>query len=362
MRKISTRLLTWPVIRLLTWPVIRSIKKLNPEFYLCTDKLHLFEFYARHKLNYLTITIENTMHPLPVVIEFDNTLPLHGFLPNDIRTFFSDTTFTLDRELEAKSGHFFQNYQRMLHVYGKRYFDGDLVRLKCVSSSKKGVHLCIQPVKYNAVCKTHMCLDAPAERANDTIRHLVHGNGLEDLANSRLPNSLGVNTLLFTVDGELIIQKRSREVVVFPSLLGVGSSGSFDADDFMYAGKSPQKFPFIRESREELNIHHDDIIYEKFLGITRELFRGGKPEMFFIAKTRLGQAQIIDRRNHAKDKWESSRLIFIQFGEHIFNTSLTDNQKHRFRCDMNELFKKHHINSMSWPLSSALALWQKDLL
>ena len=336
------------------------LERLTSGFYLFKTGQQIRDFYEPHCLKYLTIEINDTTRRLPIVIEFDNTL--HGFPPHEIRTCFSDTTFKLDRSLRAKTRRLFRSYRWMLRVHRQKYVDGELARLKCVSSDKKGVKLCLQPVKYNVVCKTHMCLDAPIGMKGETIRHLVHSHGLEDLQESRLANSLGVNTLLFTVDGKLIIQERSRRVVAFPSMLGVPSSGAFEADDFRYAGEGHRSFPFLREAKEELYIHHEDIETADFLGITRELFRGGKPEMFFVAQTKLAQSRIKRRRKKAKDKWESSGLIFWEFGEHIFNKELSADEKFDFRRRMDALFQKHDIESMSWPLSSALALWQKDVL
>ncbi len=337
-------------------------KELRPDFYLSPNEQLMRALYDSSRLNYLNIKNGIELHTLPVAIEFDNSL--RAFSPNEIKVSFSDKTFTLDDELEAAAAHFFGSYRRMLRAHRKCYTDGELARLKCVSSDEEGVKLCIQPVRYNAVCKTHMCLDAPIKDKGDTIRNRVHGKskGLEDLASSKLANSLGVNTLLFTADGELIIQKRSRKVVAFGSLWGAPSSGSFEADDFRLADGGSGTFPFLRESKEELHIHNEDINPDsvKFLGITRELLRGGKPEMFFMAQTNLDQGKVRSLRRNAKDKWESSKLIFWHFGGDVFNDNPDDDQKYVFRKNMDALLNKH-ADSMSLPLLSALALWQKNM-
>ncbi len=344
--------------------------RLKPEFYLSPNEQLFRKLYTSGRLArplarlqiQVGNTVGNTSNSLPVAIEFDNSK--HQVSPCDIQTCFSQKPFILGNDLEAATAHNFLWYKRMLCVYGKRYFAGEVARLTCVSSNNKGVKLCLQPVDYETVCKTHMCLDAPTNKKGDTIRRLVHGeDGLEELKNSRLPNSLGVNTLLFTADSKLIIQRRSRKVVAFGSLLGPPSSGAFDAIDFRYRGKGAP-FPFLRETQEELQIGYKDICpgSEKFLGITRELLRGGKPEMFFLARTQLSEDQVRKRRKNARDKWESSDLKFWPFHQSVFNTSLSGAQEDRFRTDMKELFDKYPICLMSCPLLSALALWQNDVL
>lgn len=333
--------------------------KLKEEHYLSPNWSLLRELYDPSSLNCLNIKIGAKQCFLPVLIEFDNSL--HNLSLEDIKVSFSEETFVLDKELEAAAEHFFLNYRWMLRSHRKKYFDGELARLKAFSITSAEIKLFLQPVRYNAVCKTHMCLDAPIGDNNDTIRHRVHGDkGLCSLEESRLGNALGVNTLLFTADGELVIQKRSRSVAVFGSLFGPPSSGDFEADDFRPAGESFRTIPFFRESKEELHIHYNDINKEsvKFLGITRELARGGKPEMFFMAMTNLNRKEVIKLRGNARDKWESSKLIFWPFGGNVFKDNLTDDEKYTFRRAMEDLLNKY-LDSMSLPLLSAISLWQK---
>ena len=254
----------------------------------------------------------------------------------------------------------FNSYEKMLRSSGKRFFNGSIVRLNRFDfcPRKNEIELGLQPVGYYTACKTQRILDAPYNKVGDTIRSLVHAKGLEDLDKSRLANSLGYSTLLFTANNELIIQRRSREVVAFGKSWGPASSGAYDAGDFSNRDKDAA-FPFRRETDEELGIRDDDIVADsvRFLGITRELYRGGKPEMFFLAKTRLSKERIVERRKNAQDKWESSSLIFWPFSDSVFNAKLSAEGKDEFRRDMTKLLCER-MDNMSDPLLSALALWQ----
>ena len=45
-----------------------------------------------------------------------------------------------------------------------------------------------------------------------------------------------------------------------------------------------------------------------FLGLTRELLRGGKPEMFFATCLNITKAHLEQKFKKARDKWENKEL------------------------------------------------------
>ena len=117
----------------------------------------------------------------------------------------------------------------------------------------------------------------------------------------------------------------------------------------------------LREAFEEIGISKTDIPPDQifFLGITRELIRGGKPEMFLFGKTTLSEKQIKEKREDARDKWESKKLIFFHFGQ-ITDKSLSNTmEKHRFLSKVDE-FIDAYIDKSSVPHLTAVALWAKS--
>lgn len=334
-------------------------KKLRPEYYFSPNRQIIESLYAKQSHDWLAIQIRSLQHQLPVIVEIDNSD--HLLTPDSFHTEFIEDPFMLDNELEAASKKHFSTYKLLLRIHGKTYFDGELARLKSISESNNRYKLTLQPVRYNAVCKTHMCLDAPISHSQDTIRYRVHGNdGLKPLSESRLANALGINILLFTADGDLIMQRRSKKVAVFHGLLGPPSSGDFEADDFRNARTTIRDVPILRESKEELHIHHDDIEQDSvlFLGLTRELARGGKPELFFSARTHLDSQEVKKLRREARDRWESKKVLFWSFGPEVFLKELDENQSFNLRSSLYNLLLKH-ADEMSLPLLSAIALFQR---
>lgn len=70
--------------------------------------------------------------------------------------------------------------------------------------------------------------------------------------------------------------------------LAASISGAVTAND-VADGRPIQEHVIIREGLEELGLMRNEIVDEsiKFLGLTRELLRGGKPEIFFAMETKL---------------------------------------------------------------------------
>lgn len=128
-----------------------------------------------------------------------------------------------------------------------------------------------------------------------TYRDLLEpGPGLNDLVGALPENHLGMSCLLRTSDGALVIPRRSQDTHVFkgqlsPSVSG-GASPSACRDDG--PGYSPlswlarelsEELPFLAEAPDVFpGGLRTELSRAVALGMTRELRRCGKPEMFFF--------------------------------------------------------------------------------
>lgn len=138
-----------------------------------------------------------------------------------------------------------------------------------------------------------------------TYRDLLEpGPGLSELPTALAENHLGMSCLLRTSDGHLVIPRRSEHTNVFkgqlsPSVSGVAGVGSCrDAD----GGYSPLAW-LARELAEELPYlavddstfpggPRDHLARARVLGMTRELRRCGKPELFFLLDLPVDAAHV----------------------------------------------------------------------
>ncbi|MHA6250735.1 hypothetical protein [Oceanobacillus sp. CAU 1775] len=193
-----------------------------------------------------------------------------------------------------------------------------------------------------------------------SLRERIHIQGkLTSIHDSQLANHLGINILVFTPAGYLIMPQRSDKVSYAPLELSASISGAVRTHGIA-SGQTLDSFAIIREGIEELGLTRNDILYEsiQFLGLTRELIRGGKPEIFFVMKTKLNKIEIEERWKAAQDKWENKKLNFYPFESTFMNLLEDQLAIEEFNKQFSELLEKHGAK-MSLPLITNLALWKK---
>ena len=115
----------------------------------------------------------------------------------------------------------------------------------------------------------------------------------------------------------------------------------------------------FRECAEEIGVESEDIIPESinFLGLTRDLIRGGKPNLLLTAKINLSVKYIISKRKDATQNIESKQIVSFHFGELSFcDLHHQPFHFHNFYSKVDEYIEKHGAN-MSIDLFAAFALW-----
>lgn len=128
-----------------------------------------------------------------------------------------------------------------------------------------------------------------------TYRELLEpGPRLSDLETALPENHLGLSCLLRTQDGALIIPRRSQHTNVFKGQLSPSVTGAANMDTCRdpSGGYSPQawlaqelaeELPFLARAPEAFPEPFSETLeHTEFLGMTRELRRCGKPELFFF--------------------------------------------------------------------------------
>ena len=168
-----------------------------------------------------------------------------------------------------------------------------------------------------------------------------------------------MNILLFTADGSLVLQKRSKKVSIRQGELCSAASGALSKCD-VSVPVTLDHVHLFREGYEELGVFTEDGVTEhlELLGITRELIRGGKPELFLSADSRLLRSQVLTRWERAHDNFEADELIFYPFDSDVVFTSLDKREKrNRFTHQFDGLIDECGDRA-SIPLLTNLALWQ----
>ena len=331
----------------------------SPNHYLrWDDTFAMLAFYHDEQGRCLRFSYDNRKFFIPQVMELsnrENTIPVAN-----IRLKSNSNHFNIDNELLALSNRPFKLYKRFLKSRGKKYYNGQLLRLKDLHSSESKVELVVQPVFYEQVCRTNLILDAKEKGIGRSIRETVSPDGsLEPLINSRLANSLGMNFLLFTADGRAVMPKRSRRVIVRSGQLSPSFSGVMEYTDS--GSIKVHQNVLIREGFEEINLLEQHLLKDsiRFLGISRELIRGGKPEMFFTARTSLSVEDFKRMHKTALDRYEFTHpryWVFWDFGNSALSETLTPNDSYSLRRAFERLLQKHGAE-ISVPLLTNLVLW-----
>ena len=190
-----------------------------------------------------------------------------------------------------------------------------------------------------------------------TLREETSLDGkLQDLHSSQLTNITGINGLLFSNDGYMIYQKRNEEVLVRPNQLCSGFSGTVDKVDIEHLIQSTNpvlsNMYSVREAVEEVGIDRKNVKQIVFLGITRELIRGGTPELFYSADLDLNRNQILKLIPQEKEGIVKS----VSFG--MYATSLSDGtMAERTLWGLINSIEEETSAPLSIPFITNLALW-----
>ena len=138
--------------------------------------------------------------------------------------------------------------------------------------------------RYTDYLKTNWIVANIDRDSSIELRNKICGIGhLFDLNQSLCANDLGVSAIISFKD-ELLLPYSSSMVISSPEMLVPSASGGADFEPFYYFGQDPGPAQdIIREATEEL--HLDTSSFEdatvRFLSLTRNVLRGGKPEAFY---------------------------------------------------------------------------------
>lgn len=230
---------------------------------------------------------------LPHVLLFDNSQ--WRLRVEDIHFYVEEHPFTIPAAIAPHTC-------GILEELKTHFFDSATIRLERLIHQEDSLTLVIRKAHYYDYLGTNYVMDV--------LRDIVHADGkLEPLDASLLANHMGVSVLVFTSDDWLILPLRAQERVgIWQNMLMPSISGACSYDDDVQG--SPV-FTVKREGRDELRLENADFGSITFLGMTRELLRGGKPEAFFAAHLTISRSVVEQRFSSARDRWENQDLQWV---------------------------------------------------
>ncbi len=193
---------------------------------------------------------------------------------------------------------------------GKKTGTHSTARLFDFEKKASGLVLFFQRAEYwQAVTNFHLDWKGWGEHIRDKITPEHAIKPLKDSVYSA--NHLGMGCILVTKDGKIVIQKRSKEVALYPEQLGLSTDGALAWEDRPNRISAPSPFMGIhREMNEELGVNRDDISDIRLIALYRKLEWGGKPAVVFVAHSNKTWRDILEKfRAAPKTRWETDRLI-----------------------------------------------------
>jgi len=308
-----------------------------------------------------TFTINDKSIILPQSVLFNNTvncIPIKdfNFTLDNVRS-----QFRISKKIETKAD---QLIELLIKILGKTFYDSETLRLNDIKVISNKVCLTVSKSKYQYYLGTNYSLDACLKNWSCSLREELHtGSLLCKLNKSILANHLGINVLVFTSDNFLVLPKRSGKVNIrknqfSPSISGVVNYSDFEQTDLPVFLKA-----ISREGKEEIFLQKTQFNENNtyLLGLTRELIRGGKPEVFFVMYINESFANFEKSFKCAKDKDENkSEIKKVDFSKSLMlDPKKVEDRKEYYlkhNADVTN-FLKNKKNKISLPLLTNILLW-----
>ncbi|MFU8872839.1 hypothetical protein [Micromonospora sp. SL4-19] len=138
----------------------------------------------------------------------------------------------------------------------------------------------------------------PTLRGRDLILDR-HGR-LRTFKRSRLANTVGVSTLAFTTDGQLLLVAQTKDNVGSPGLIAPSGSGALEPRDVPrdHSRLTVEEIIVngaVRELQEECNLKPGEVGESRVVGHGRWISRGAMPEFCAVTLLKLTSDQALDR-------------------------------------------------------------------
>lgn len=292
---------------------------------------------------------------MPQVLVVDNTKQRMSF-----QFVISEDSFQVPSCINDRVKSSTKEMTKLAEASGKSLYNADNLRVTSIITRGERVTINLQPAKYYDYLGTNLSLDH--KQYGTTLRELISRKQrhLEDLSESQLCNLFGINCLVITSDNLMPIQVRSHNVIVRPGEKCSSYSGTLDMNEenLLLAMQDDRPLDHTlllrREGCEEINItlRRQSL---KILGITRELVRGGQPEIFCAAEVNISGEEIRLDWPQASDARELTDLKFIKVPpyrtENIEYSDIKDEVVKQLR-DLD-----CYNSLVSVPLLTNIALW-----
>lgn len=203
-----------------------------------------------------------------------------------------------------------QHAESLLEAHGGSSIRNNVtVRLNDVAYDNNTLTLYTQRSMYFHMLVTNRCMDYKLDD-RITVREIYEsGNKVSPLSESKLCNQIGINGLVFTSDGYVLIEKRGKNKTTWKDKFAQPISLALKEDEFVQdkgtmadtpeAASAAMKKIIFKTLTKNYGLGEDDCLpfsaEKNFLGLARDLIEGGKPNMYFYVVTKTNAEQLRDK-------------------------------------------------------------------
>ena len=185
--------------------------------------------------------------------------------------------------------------------------DSTVIRLEGYDRQKR--ELAIRPCRYADGLRSNYAMDWKAGVSLRSVMSQAYGATLPPLNEARLSNAIGVAVIVWhrTEQGDVVpyLPRRAESEkgsAVFPG--GYHSTASGEVEWNPNAATFDDLFTahICEELREEVGLIREDLDWIAPVALCREFLRGGKPQLFYAAFTKVPASELGRRRRTAIER------------------------------------------------------------
>jgi len=336
-----------------------GFSRLKEYSFLRLKSRELWTFYKKEP-SWMELPYGDGVRAIPLVVAADWTANQNEVTRVQVTR--KDDQFELNDWIKGFTDPAIQAYLEFLKERNRPEPRPDLnLRIASWDEFQGNTKIQLQPVSYFDHIRTNLTIDYIHKPGGYCLREHVHkDHRLESLGRTSLADHLGIDALLFSVDGHLILSRRSRRLAVTVGKFGPSGAGALKASDFPKFRKrvALPELNLLRELFEETSLMESDIDLDRvhILGVGRDLLRGGKPQLFLSVPSLLTADKILEKWESAETYWEHKNLVPFPLGKLALNDSLSKEELRKLRGKLSALIARH-LQRMTEPLLGALAMW-----
>ena len=184
------------------------------------------------------------------------------------------------------------------------------IRLRDVDLEGDTLVLHTERTNYIRMLLTNRCMDYALDNGM-SIRDLYEYNPLiSPLETSKLSNQIGINGMVLTTDGYLLVEKRDNSKTTWKNKFAQPISLALKENDVVLnanreIGSTPEAaaeslFKVIRKTLKSnfgfTEKDYEQLTFQKnFLGLARDLLEGGKPNLYFVVTMNYDSKALLAR-------------------------------------------------------------------